>query len=154
MTDFASRITHQPLSLESSNFTGMFLSMSCGAPPIFGLPPPDNFGVMAPWNIPIFIKKITNFASHITPQPLGLESSSFTWMFLNMSCGAPPIFGLPPPDNFGVMALEMEKKPIEYDRFCVAHNSSTIEPRVFKLHRNVPQHKLWCTSYFWITPLW
>ena len=75
-------------------------------------------------------------------------------MLPSISCCAPPIFGLSPLDNFGVIAPDIFKFYIDYYKFCGTPNSTPIRPRVFKLHRNVAQHKLLCTSYFWIISPW
>ena len=82
--------------------------MSCCAPPIFGLSPLDNFGVVAPEILIFYIDYLfTNFAERLTQHQDYLESSNFTGTLSSICCCATPIFGLSPLDNFVVIAPEI-----------------------------------------------
>ena len=97
---------------------------------------------------------MTNFAAHITQKLLGLHPSNFTGILSSLTCGAPPYFELSPLDDFGVIAPDKLKFHINYDQFCGTRNSKTIRSSPFKLHSNVVQPDLWCTSIFWIISPW
>ena len=86
--------------------------------------------------------------------PDGLESSNFTGLLASMSCCAPLYFGLSPLDHVWVITLERLKFYTMNNRFCGTHKSTTIMPRVLKLHNNVAQHELLCTSILWIIFPW
>ena len=102
LSHFAARITQTPFMLETRNFTGLLPSMSCCAPPYFGLPPFGKF-----WNIPDKLLKmaIFNFAARVTQKPIKLDCWNFTGLLPNMSCCAPPYFGLPTPCKFWIIPL-------------------------------------------------
>ena len=71
-----------------------------------------------------------------------------------MSCCAPPIFGLSPLDNFGVIGPDMLNIYVDYCQFCGTPILKPMQPMAFKLYTNVAQHEMLCTSYFWIISLY
>ena len=66
VTNFASRATPKPLGLQSPNFIGMLLSMSCGASGYLRLSLPYNFGLIAPDLLKLYIKHDKFCVAHIS----------------------------------------------------------------------------------------
>ena len=135
-------VAHKVFELESWNFKGMLVSMSCCAPGCLVADSSSNGGVMAPDLVKIVRPDLV---SRVAPKVVELESWNFIGMLVCMSCCAHGCWL----QIYLVVAELWPPALVKIVNFqFVSHVAQNIFELVMLLYRNVGQQELLCTYVF------